>query len=76
MKGALAPGRDADILVMAHDPHRYEALRSGHNFVGWSPYDGIELPYRPIATFRRGEAIFDGRQVAAAPGSGRFVQPA
>ena len=76
VKGALARGRDADILVMARDPHRYEAARSGHNFVGWSPYDGFEMPYRPVATFRRGELVFDGKDVTAAPGTGRFVRPA
>ena len=59
-KGAFAIGRDADFVVMAHDPHRYCAAASGNNFVGWSPYDGIELPYRPLATFQRGELIFDG----------------
>ena len=75
-KGALALGRDADITVMAHDPRRYDPARSGHNFVGWSPYEGIELPYRPVATFLRGELIFDGKDVLAAPGSGRFVSPA
>lgn len=75
-KGALALGRDADVTVMAHDPRRYDPARSGHNFVGWSPYEGIELPYRPVATFLRGEMIFDGKDVLAAPGSGRFVSPA
>ena len=70
VKGALARGRDADILVMARDPYRYEAARSGHNFVGWSPYDGFEMPYRPVATFRRGELVFDGKDVTAAPGTG------
>ncbi len=75
-KGALALGRDADITVMAHDPRRYDPALSGHNFVGWSPYEGIELPYRPVATFLRGELIFDGKDVLAAPGSGRFVSPA
>lgn len=75
-KGALEAGRDADIVVMAHDPRRYDASASGHNCVGWSPYEGMELPYRPVATFRRGEMAFDGADVHAQPGSGRFVSPA
>jgi allantoinase len=74
-KGALQPGRDADIVVMAHRPQRYDAGASGHNFVSWSPYAGIELPYRPIATFLRGRQIFDGSSVSAAPGEGTFVRP-
>jgi allantoinase len=75
-KGALELGRDADIVVMAHDPRRYDAAASGNNFVGWSPYEGIELPYRPVATFLRGELAFDGKTVVAEPGKGGFVTPA
>jgi allantoinase len=75
-KGALDIGCDADIAVMARDPHRYDPAASGHNFVTWSPYAGIELPYRPVATFVRGRAVFDGTRVLAEPGSGRFVRPA
>jgi allantoinase len=75
-KGALEVGRDADIVVMAHRPGRYQAGASGHNFVAWSPYEGIELPYRPVATLLRGEPVFDGTKVLAEPGSGRFVHPA
>jgi allantoinase len=74
-KGALEPGRDADLVVMAHAPHRYDPAASGHNFVSWSPYEGIELPYKPVATFLRGKAIYDGRNVIALPGSGAFVHP-
>ena len=75
-KGALDIGRDADIVVMAREPHRYDPAASGHNVVGWSPYAGIELPYRPVATFLRGRAVFDGTQVTGNPGFGRFVSPA
>ena len=74
-KGALALGRDADIVVMAHRPGRYDPAESGHNVVGWSPYQGIELTYRPVATFLRGRLVFDGKDVAA-PGSGQFIHPA
>ena len=75
-KGAIETGRDADLVVMAHDPHRYDPAASGHNFVHWSPYAGIELPYRPIATFLRGRLVYDGKVVLAEPGEGVFVRPA
>ena len=74
-KGGIEVGRDADIVVMQRDAHRYDAAASGHNFVSWSPYQGIDLPFRVEATFLRGENVFDGRNVAA-PGSGRFQRPA
>ena len=75
VKGALAVGRDADIVLMRRDPHRYSAAASGNNFVSWSPYDGIELPFRPVATFLRGACIAADGRVTAQPGQGRFVRP-
>jgi len=75
-KGAIETGRDADLVVMAHDPRRYDPAASGHNFVHWSPYAGIDLPYRPIATFLRGRLVYDGKAVLAGPGEGVFVRPA
>jgi allantoinase len=75
VKGALAVGRDADIVLMRHEPHRYSAAESGNNFVSWSPYDGIELPFRPVATFLRGNCIAAEGRVTGAPGGGRFVRP-
>jgi allantoinase len=74
-KGALAIGRDADIVLARHDPYRYRAADSGNNFVAWSPYDGMELPYRVVATFLRGQRVMADRRVTAAPGQGRFVSP-
>ncbi|MGV1768355.1 dihydroorotase [Rhizobium rhizogenes] len=74
-KGAIELGRDADITVMAHNPLTYDPAASGQNFVGWSPYAGIELPYRPVATFLRGQMIYDGSSVIAEPGFGTFICP-
>lgn len=75
VKGALALDRDADIAVMTPEPRIYRAAASGHNVVDWSPYDGIELPWRVAATWARGRLAFDGTNVVAEPGSGRFVRP-
>jgi allantoinase len=74
-KGALEIGRDADVVLMRRDPHRYSAAESGNNFVSWSPYDGIELPFRVIETYVRGECVAANGEVIAKPGSGRFVSP-
>ncbi len=74
-KGALEIGKDADIAVLTPEPFTYDAAASGHNVVGWSPYTGIELPWRVAGTWLRGQQVFDGRQVMAEPGTGRFVRP-
>lgn len=75
LKGALQPGRDADIVVLGHKPGEYDPAASGHSYVKWSPYEGMQLNWRPIATFVRGQMVFDGKDVLAQPGSGRFVRP-
>jgi allantoinase len=74
-KGALEIGRDADIVLMRRDPHRYSAQESGNNFVSWSPYDGIEMPFRVVETFSRGECVASEGEVLGRPGRGRFVKP-
>ncbi|MCT4655059.1 MAG: amidohydrolase family protein [Cohaesibacter sp.] len=74
-KGALEVGKDADIVVMAHKPGPYDPAASGHNVVSWSPYEDIELPFRPAATYLRGEKVFDGKDVLAEPGKGTYITP-
>ncbi len=74
-KGALEIGKDADIAVLMPEPYTYDAAESGNNVVGWSPYNGIRLPWRVAATYNRGAQAFDGKTVLAAPGAGQFVRP-
>ena len=75
VKGALTPGKDADIVVLEPRETVYDAAASGNNVVGWSPYNGIRLPWTVAATYLRGEKITDGATVLAEPGTGRFVHP-
>lgn len=75
IKGALTPGRDADICVLTPEPYVYDAAASGNNIAGWSPFDGVELPYGVAATYLRGQLAYDGKAVLNAPGSGRFLRP-
>jgi allantoinase len=72
-KGALEPGFDADVMVLDEsvnwtiDPARLVTA------AGWSPYTGRALRGRVVATFSRGQLVWDGEQVLAEPGHGRFV---
>ncbi|MBY4632485.1 dihydroorotase [Rhizobium croatiense] len=75
IKGALMPGKDADIAVLEPRDSVYDASASGNNVVGWSPYNGIALPWTVAATYLRGEKIAEGGKVLAKPGTGRFVRP-
>ncbi|WP_064711772.1 dihydroorotase [Rhizobium bangladeshense] len=75
IKGALTSGKDADITVLEPRESIYDASASGNNVVGWSPYNGIRLPWTVSATYLRGEKIAEGGKVLAEPGTGRFVRP-
>jgi allantoinase len=74
-KGALTVSKDADITVLEPRPRIYDAAASGHNVVGWSPYNGIELPWTVSATWLRGAQVFDGTDVLAERGTGKFLRP-
>ncbi|NIH75421.1 allantoinase [Ochrobactrum sp. P20RRXII] len=74
-KGGLQVGRDADVTVLVNRSWVYDATTSPNSIAGWSPYHGMELPWAVAATWRRGEMIFDGENVLAAPGTGIFVRP-
>ncbi len=74
-KGRIAPGLDADLLVL--EPGRFvfdEAAIVDRPELRWSPYHGRALRARVAATLLRGQVIWDGAAVRAAPGSGRFLR--
>jgi allantoinase len=75
VKGALELGKDADITIMKASKYKYDPCASGHNVISWSPYEGMELPYRVEATFLRGQQIYDGAKRVAEPGTGKFLRP-
>jgi dihydropyrimidinase len=72
-KGRLEPGADADLVV--YDPHPARTLSDGelHSAAGYSPYAGLAIRGRVTATVLRAEVVYDGDDVCAEPGSGRFV---
>ncbi len=73
-KGAIAPGKDADLLVL--EPGRFtfeEAAIQDRPELRWSPYQGRALHARVAATLLRGQVVWDGQTVLAQPGAGRFV---
>jgi allantoinase len=74
-KGALAIGRDADIVLMRREPYRYDPAASGENVVSWSPYEGMEIGFKPEAVFLRGACVSSRGKVIAEPGNGAFMRP-
>lgn len=73
-KGAIAPGKDADLLVL--EPGRFtfdEAAIQDRPELRWSPYHGRPMRARVAATLLRGRVAWDGETVLARPGDGRFI---
>ncbi|WP_135466159.1 dihydroorotase [Crenalkalicoccus roseus] len=73
-KGALRVGADADLCVLERGEFVFDAreIRDRED-ARWSPYDGRRMRARVAATYLRGRCIWDGAEVLARPGTGRFV---
>jgi allantoinase len=67
-KGALRPGRDADIaLIRLHDPwvvHATDSLSTQE----YTPFEGRQMDARVVHTFLRGTQILDTGRIVGQPG--------
>lgn len=72
-KGLLAPGSDADLVLVDHQSPWL--VRNGDivSKAAWSPYSGRTLHGRAVATYLRGAVVASSGEVVADPGSGRFL---
>lgn len=75
-KGAIAPGADADLVVLDPEARWTVDPSALVTAAGWSPYSGRTVRGRVERVFARGEEIFDGERVAATAGRGTFVPAA
>ena len=76
-KGAIAPGADADLVVL--DPEARWHVDEGRlvTAAGWSPYDGRgSLVGRIRRVLVRGVEVARDGEVVAEAGHGAFVRPA
>jgi dihydropyrimidinase len=72
-KGAIAIGRDADIVIF--DPERTRTIRATemHSACDYDPYEGWEVTGWPTVTLLRGEMAYAEGEILARPGQGRLV---
>lgn len=73
-KGTLTPGTDADIVVF--DPDKQYTITASDNESNstFSIYEGREVTGRVESTFVRGTLVWDGDDLVAEPGVGKFLE--
>ena len=71
-KGFMQKGYDADLLFF--DPKNVVPIKSKnlHTECDWTPYEGMDGLF-PGMTLSRGEIVWDGSQVIAKKGRGKFL---
>lgn len=74
-KGTIRVGSDADFTLI--DPNGEWHVRAEDLFSKqpWSPFEGRTLRGRIAKTIRAGRVIYDGSNITAERGSGRFIKP-
>jgi dihydroorotase-like cyclic amidohydrolase len=73
-KGSLALGKDADIVVV--DTTEPWIVKKEHLFTKnrWSAYEGMQLIGRPVATFLRGNLVYQENRIIGDPQGKRIVR--
>ncbi len=70
-KGALAVGRDADLVVLERGQFTWDEAQA-HDGLNWSPFHGQTFAVRVAGTYLRGTLGWDGTTITNQPGAGRY----
>lgn len=72
-KGSLAPGSDADLVIL--DPNRKTTIRAQdlHMNTDISPYEGMEVTGWPIMTISKGKVLFKDGRLTVDGNGGEFI---
>jgi dihydropyrimidinase len=72
-KGAVREGADADLVL--YDPSTRATIQDDQvrSAAAYSPYQGMDVEGRVVATVLRGEVAYDGDAVTAPQGNGRLI---
>jgi dihydropyrimidinase len=72
-KGAIAPGKDADIAVFDPSAPREYGVANSFMNVDYDLYEGETASGSVRHTYCRGTLVYDRGEIRTAPGHGRFV---
>ncbi len=72
-KGDIAPGYDADLVLLDPDASFTVRAKASLSGQGYSPFEGQELTGRVKATFLRGQKIYEDGNIIG-PARGRYIK--
>lgn len=70
-KGRIAPGLDADLVIIDPDVEHVITDDEVLSKIGWTPYAGQTVTARPVRTLVRGATVYRDGEVVGDPGHGR-----
>ena len=73
-KGVIAPGSDADIVLIDPGLRRRLSLSDLHAGSDYSIWEGWEFEGYPVTTILRGKVIVEDGELLGSPGDGSFVE--
>lgn len=73
-KGIVAPGADADIVVLDPTATRVMSAAEHHSRADYNLYEGLRVTGCPRIVLSRGHAIFTDGEIQAEPGHGRYLK--
>jgi len=72
-KGAIAPGKDADLVIWNAEKSVTYGADDLHDNVGYNPFEGVTVTGWPETVLLRGKVIVAEGTCRAAPGQGRWI---
>lgn len=72
-KGRIAPGYDADLVVIDPETRRMIGPATDYGDIGYNPYDGMSLTGWARTTVYRGAVSVQDGKFLGRPGQGRFL---
>lgn len=73
-KGSLAPGSDADIIIMDPNEEHVLSAKTHHMNVDYSAYEGWKVKGKIKTVVMRGKIAVDNNKLIVNPGYGKFVK--
>ncbi len=72
-KGAIAPGKDADLVIWDPDRSVTYGANDLHDNVGYNPWEGYHVTGWPTHVILRGQNLVADGAFLGTPGSGRWI---